>query len=32
MNLQSRYALERERDEADERIQREVHVLERPAA
>lgn len=32
MNLQSRYDLERTRDEADERIRREVHVLERTAA
>lgn len=32
MNLQSRYDLERQRDEADERIRREVHVLERTAA
>lgn len=32
MNLQSRYDLERTRDAADERIRREVHVLERPAA
>ncbi len=32
MNLQSRYDLERARDEADERICREVHVFERAAA
>lgn len=32
MNLQSRYDLERTRDEADERIRREVHVLTRNAA
>lgn len=32
MNLQSRYDLERQRDTADEQIQREVHVLERTAA
>lgn len=32
MNLQSRYDLERQRDEAEERILGEVHVLNRTAA
>jgi addiction module HigA family antidote len=32
MNLQSHYDLERQRDEADEKIAREVHVLKRNAA
>ena len=32
MNLQSRYDLERQRDEAEERILGEVHVLKRTAA
>ncbi len=32
MNLQSRYDLERQRDQAEERILGEVHVLERTAA
>ena len=32
MNLQSRYDLERQRDEAEARILREVHVLVRTAA
>ncbi len=32
MNLQSRYDLERQRDQAEERIFGEVHVLKRTAA
>jgi plasmid maintenance system antidote protein VapI len=32
MNLQSRYDLERQRDEAEARILGEVHVLSRVAA
>jgi len=32
MNLQSRYELERTRDEAEDRIRREVNVLDRTAA